>query len=540
MTHLAPEQLSALHDGALPPAELAAAQAHLVACETCRAELAALAALDASLDTALAYDPGDKYFADFAGRVQARIAAEAAAAAPTPVTPVRAVREAPKRWSWFAPSRFGFVGAAAALVMTAGLAWMMFGRTLAPSELMRPAAPAADVQEQRAERLPLAGTAEATGPVDAASPRAAKAPPAADDRSDVPALRREAKSSAPSASVPAPMALAAPSVNEQAAPPPVVALAPAEAEALTKQRATGATGSAEDRAAAPSPSAPLQKKSRANTLLGTAQGLLGGQQKPSATAPSLAPPTAAGKDALPLRGGRAGEITLMAESLPIDPPCGVVRDTRGTPVRGAQLTLLGATTRTSRSAADGTFCLERPVAGDTLVVMRVGFEPVRLVLVSSAALALALEPIGTLGSQEGLVTGRGDEAGFMQTPKLGRAAAPAADVYEHETAALRDAVSGAREAAAIAARERTPEAWERAAERWRAIAAATTAAPSYDASFRELSALREAMTLSPTSARAARFKQAAAAFVAGTPRTLPERATVQRWNIEAKRYSTYR
>lgn len=537
MTHLTSEQLSALHDRALAPAELAAAEAHLAACVACRAELAALAALDASLDTALAYDPGEKYFADFAGRVQARIAAEAAQAAPAPVAPVRAVREAPKHWSWFAPRSFGFVGAAAALVVTAGLAWMMFGRTLAPSELMRASAPAQDEQVQRDERLPLAGTADATGAVDAVVPQAAKASPAADGRSEAPGSRREAKSSAPSASIPSASEFTAPQGNEQAAPPPVVAPAPAEAEALTKQRATRAT---EDRAVAPSATAPLPKKARTNTLLGTAQGLLGGQQKPNATTPSLAPPTAAGKDVLQLRGGRAGEVTLMAESLPIDPPCGVVRDTRGTPVRGAQLTLLGATTRTSRSAADGTFCLEQPVAGDTLVVMRVGFEPVRLVLVSSAALALALEPVGTLGSQDGLVTGRGDDAGFMQTPRLGRAAAPAADVYEHESAVLRDAVSGAREAAAIAARERTPEAWERAAGRWRAIAAATTGAPAYDASFRELSALREAMTLSPTSERAARFKQAAAAFVAGTPRTLPERATVQRWNIEAKRYSTYR
>ena len=81
MTHLTDEQLNALHDGALAAAELAAAEAHVAACEICREALVGLAALDASLDAALEYDAGEAYFADFARRVDARISAEVAASA---------------------------------------------------------------------------------------------------------------------------------------------------------------------------------------------------------------------------------------------------------------------------------------------------------------------------------------------------------------------------------------------------------------------------------------------------------------------------
>ena len=167
MTHLSPEQLSALHDGALTGAELASAEAHLSACEACRVALTELAELDASLDAALAHDPGDAYFADFASRVQARIAAEAAAAQVAPAPVVRPIVPAPRRAPWFAPRAFGFAGAAAALVVTAGLAWMLFGRTLAPTDLMR-------ANEMRSERSQPAAGAPAESPLaDQAAPEPA-------------------------------------------------------------------------------------------------------------------------------------------------------------------------------------------------------------------------------------------------------------------------------------------------------------------------------------------------------------------------------
>ncbi|HEY6194157.1 MAG TPA: zf-HC2 domain-containing protein, partial [Candidatus Eisenbacteria bacterium] len=69
MTHLNDDQLSALHDGALAPAERAASEAHVADCEACRARLAELASLDEALGSALAHDPGEAYFATFADRV---------------------------------------------------------------------------------------------------------------------------------------------------------------------------------------------------------------------------------------------------------------------------------------------------------------------------------------------------------------------------------------------------------------------------------------------------------------------------------------
>jgi hypothetical protein len=565
VTHLTHEQLSALHDGALAPAELAAAEAHLATCETCRAELAGLAALDESLDSALTFDPGEAYFADFASRVSARIAAEAAAASEPPSAPVRAIREAPRRSWWATPRAFGFAGAAAALVVTAGVAWMMFGRTLAPGDLLRSSTPEPIAsQEQAAPRSAASDLAEGTPSTDGAGATAPREDEVAKARPELsqesPARAREVKTLANGEAVP--VRLTKPVTTQAelraqeqgpaekpaaAAPPPG-----AQGEAAAGQAANPSAPAPSATAAAPVPASPqAQMKQRAAGPAGgeapkpaeqlrSAWGNLRAMFRDSApaptSAPSLAAPPTMSKDAATRRALDSSQEGLSLAAAPIEPACGVVRDSRGAPVRGAQLTLLGARTRTTRSAADGTYCLDHPVVGDTLIVMRVGFEPVRFVLVSSEALALALEPVGTLGSKDGLVLGGGE----VRVTEPRGITAPGADVYERETATLRAVVAQAREAAAIAAREHTPEAWDRAAARWRGIAAATSGAPSYDAAFRELSALREALALAPSPERSERFKQAMTAYLAGTPRTLPERSTVQRWQVDLRRSSTYR
>ncbi|MEQ1832853.1 MAG: zf-HC2 domain-containing protein [Candidatus Eisenbacteria bacterium] len=568
MTHLSPEQLSALHDGALAGTDLASAEAHLSACEACRVAMTELAELDASLDAALAHDPGDAYFADFASRVQTRIAAEAAAAEVAPAPVVRPVVPAPRRSPWFAPRAFGFAGAAAALVVTAGLAWMLFGRTLAPTDLMR-------ANEMRSERSEPAAGAPAESPLaeqavpeptmqsapepgaqpgvgttperpavapfmkDAVPvsprPQAARAL-GSDERARATAHRQTSTESRTSGSVQPPAANEAMTpklmsevtgASEPAASGPAATATPAPAAAASPAPPSDARREAEARHdAAPSttPRAPA-----AGSAPSSGWGKLKAFTQPASPAPALA-------------GGTAKTRALVGQSLDlqqsaaaIEPACGVVRDSRGTPLGGAQLTLLGATTRSARSAKDGSFCLERPMVGDTLLVMRVGYEPVRLVLVSSSALALALEPVGTLGSQDGLVAGGGETRDRLGSALGARTRAPQPDVYARESVPLREAVSAARDAAAMAARERTSLAWERAAAAWRAIGAATTDAASYDARFREIAALREAWLLTPDAAHRERFEQAAAAFVVGTPRALPERATVQRWQQELRR-----
>ena len=575
MTHLSPEQLSALHDGALSPAELATAEAHLSACEPCRAALAELVALDESLGAALAHDPGDAYFADFAQRVQTRIAAEAAAAEVPPSPPVRPIVEAPGRTSWFTPRVFGFAGAAAALVATAGLAWMMFGRTEAPADLMRASAPQHASQDTGA-RSPDFAPLDAAGPpreelrgkrpdMPAEAPVIPGAQPMSPRPEFAPGRGRESEAQAKRADAPLAKSLPAGGASHDTrvladAPPAAVtaeeivpqaaAPAPVVAQELTRAKPSPENATPAPTVVTERPDAARQDSERkeqtakpgASTAWGSFKSALDRVQKarvPAANpAPTLAPapvPPASSKDGGARTALRDVSLGLSAGAVAIDPPCGVVRDSRGTPLGRAQLTLLGSTTRTTRSAKDGTYCLEHPMVGDTLLVMRVGFEPVRFVLVSSAALALALEPVGTLGSQDGLVAGRSEARDQLGSALQRPALAPASDVYAHEPALLREAVVAAREAAAMAARERTSEAWERAAAQWRAIGAATNGAPSYDARFRAISALREAMLLSPTAQRQQAFEQASAAYIAGTPRQLPERATVQRWQTELRR-----
>ena len=66
----------------------------------------------------------------------------------------------------------------------------------------------------------------------------------------------------------------------------------------------------------------------------------------------------------------------------------------------------------------------------------------------------------------------------------------------------------------------------------RAIAAGLSGAPGWEAGFQSLSALREAHRLEPSTTLAARLRAAMAAFVAAVPHSLPERATVLRWQAE--------
>src|SRR5690349_6207148 len=118
MNHLSDEQLSALLDDALTPGERATCDAHVAGCDACRARLADLSALDESLGKALTRDPGEGYFADFADRVAKRIAAGGA-------TPARPRRRS--LWSWLtSPRGLALAGSTAALLVTAGIAWMRF------------------------------------------------------------------------------------------------------------------------------------------------------------------------------------------------------------------------------------------------------------------------------------------------------------------------------------------------------------------------------------------------------------------------------
>ena len=560
MTHLTDDQLSAFLDGALAPAERAAYDEHLASCDVCPAKLAQLSSLDRALGTALTHDPGDAYFATFADRVTARIAA--GEAQPSAGTAAPAVRRSP--WAWLlSPRGLSFAGGMAALLLTAGIAWLRFQHVDAVSAL-RAAAPSGGGSRLKGSAAPKAAADEAvpepaaptlaptralTRPSEErAAPVPAPAPsPSRDDRSlearadagsqrarevkklangeSVPVTRSAPK---PDASAPVTQARLQSSAGQEAAGAPSAASKPTPAPAEMKRQAM-----AKQFFTAPPPAA-------LSAMPPAPQGVAEKDALAPGASAGLATDSQRTRNEVHFRGGRSSEELKLelADASPLAVQCGTVSETRGTPVAGVQITLLGASTRSSRSAADGSFCLPRAVVGDTLILMHVGFEPVRVVLTASTSLAFGLEPVGTLGSHAGLSTGAKSE-GLLRIPPAATGQlepsafkAPAPDVYARESDSVRNAVAKARERTTIARRDRSGDAWEAAASSWDGIAAMVSGHAGYDARFQSVSALREAWRAAPTPARAERLRARMAAFIAATPRTLPERATVLRWRGE--------
>ena len=238
------------------------------------------------------------------------------------------------------------------------------------------------------------------------------------------------------------------------------------------------------------------------------------------------------------RGGRSVVAMLQVSAADTLPGCGSVRDARGQPIAGAQLTAMHDGVRTARTGPDGRFCFDVLRAGDTLTVLHVGFDPLQIVVGPRTLLALQLEPVGTLGPEAGGLLTKGGAP--TAQPSAGEREAgsshfaPAPDVYAGQPEEIRDAVAAAREATGVARRERSAAGFEKAADLWTAVGARLSGAASYDARFQSLAALREALRAEPTADRAARLRQELAAFVAASPRSLPERATAVRWQSELR------
>jgi hypothetical protein len=239
-------------------------------------------------------------------------------------------------------------------------------------------------------------------------------------------------------------------------------------------------------------------------------------------------------------GGHTNDVRLDLGKLTALSPCGRVRDSRGRAISGAEITAVHNGVRTTRSAPDGSFCLGSLRTGDTLTVLHVGFDPVTVVVEPNTSLAIELQPVGTLGPQSSMFMGKGQppasltgalEAHEKKASDSARKA-PAADVYEGQPRGVRALVEEARAASVIAQREHTAESHETAAKAWADVALQVHGAPAFDSRFRYLSALREAYHLAPTDERGARLRSGLAAFVATAPASLPERATVQRWQAE--------
>jgi hypothetical protein len=539
MKHLTDDQLSARLDDALPERERAEADAHLAGCEACRARLAEYVVLEESLGRVLAPDPGEAYFADFAERVSARIAAEspavpagvsaaadmrAAADGADAADVTGATRAAPRRspWRWlFSPAGLSLAGSTAVLVMVAGLAWMRFQRHDGADALRTREEPAVPVPDWAAPAPDsfLVQPAPTTGQR-APSATSDAAPPAGASRA------REVVTTPSGDEAPA-----------RAGHPPKAGPAPAADRLQQRDAATPATPFAEMKRRALIPAQEKQQVRQEGATSDAASG-----------APAPAPATTSLRAPAPSEAKlQANEMQVTAE---VVPPCGTVHDTRGQPIAAAQIVALGGETRATRSGADGRFCMPSLKVGDTLSVWRVGYNPVRVVVASATSLALRMEPISTLGPEGGrMAVGRAQESetrSLDARTESGRlrfnAVAPKADVYASQPAEIRLAAADARSATDRARREGTAGAYERAASRWERIGAMATGQAMYDARFQAIAALREAHRLAPTWDRASHLRARLAQFVAIAPRTLPERDTAVRWQGElaARPKASYR
>jgi hypothetical protein len=210
--------------------------------------------------------------------------------------------------------------------------------------------------------------------------------------------------------------------------------------------------------------------------------------------------------------------------------CGKVRDSRGRVVAGAEITAVRNGVRTARTDAEGAFCVDGLGVGDTLTVMHVGFDPYTLVVTPMTSLAITLEPVGTLGPNATMLTGKPQASPSFSGALSQAAAAP--DPYASQSSGIRQLARDAREATAIAQREHTAPAFERAAKDWSTVLRQVKGAPADDARFQHVSTLRSAYQLEPTAEREGRLRKAITAYLALTPETRPERATVARWQAE--------
>jgi anti-sigma factor RsiW len=538
MKHLTDEQFSALLDGALPAAELSACEAHLEGCDTCRERLAEAGALDDTLEQSLAHDPGEAYFESFADRVAARIAGQGAGEAARSARPESTGGRS--LWGWLvSPRGLATAGSTAALVLVAGLAWVRFhepggmvATRRAPSDSpldsrLRLESESPAPSDQKAEPQEVALLPAPPSP-DAAPPPAghfagSPTPPQA-SRLQESAGAREVRR------------------NESGEDVPVRPSAPAAESRARDEATTSKLGMMKQRSAAPATGGALSLGAPAPA---PAPAPSSAKRSPAPTANE--PPAARALAPSPADGVASAERELdTSATTRALAPCGSVHDSRGRAVSGAQVVVVNDITRTSRTGADGSFCLPRLERGDVVSVLRVGYDPVRITVDEDSPLAVVMEPVGTLGPEagKGLVTPGAPSAGtrgFLSgtpkqvTPTMAKASAPVPDPYATQPANVREAVAAAREGAHVARRDRSADAMDAAALRWDAVTALVTGALVHDARFQALSLRRESLSATPTSERLTRFNVGLQLFLAQTPHDLPEYATALSWKSQFSR-----
>jgi hypothetical protein len=510
MTHLTPDQLSALLDGALEARARAAAERHLEACERCRAELASLASQDELVASALDHDPGEAYFEGFAGRVSERIRREGAAAR-------RGERPAGFLGWLSTPRGLALAGSVAAVIVVAGLV-LVQSRERMGADLRNPELAA---RERQVAPAPSGSGNEATpAPARPRPPGPAMAAPPSEDRvaeepADHPTPRapkgeqRSAKAAGRSTQAPqrgqeAPAVGAAQGdagggqvperLEEREADHTqqgqsrahMVPLRPDASGEQVPARPQAAAGLAQPQAQAPAP--PAQGPVTATRSFAKAlpdlksQGSAekgGARQDRKELATQAQPPmdglragvVGGQSQTAQTQNGAAGEGAAFGSGK----ICGVVRDPRGHPVAGAEVAVTESG-QSARTGVDGRFCLDAAEGERSLTILCLGYKQAhRAVAVGAAAapLEITLEPVEiTVGAARTLLGATSSTlargTSWPETLRVRAATAESLSAHAERSgeAARYDLAAGAWERLAV-----TSAGWPRGEARWRSAEA---------------------------------------------------------------------
>jgi hypothetical protein len=523
MKHLNDEQLGAQLDGARGAGAEEAAR-HLDSCEACRGRLAELASQDRALARALDHDPGEAYFASFADRVAARIAAPASERATASVNV-----------PWWTPRRLAWAGGALALALVAALA-VVLSRDNGPATMASKLAPRTEV----GGGSPHAALKSAPAPAATRSLEREAAPAPVSPRAQAPAPSQ--------LSVPAPSHAARLGArdevtrkaqkdtklraldargNEGAPVPTAAPTGPANAKA--EPRADASSGRAVEVKTLPNGEqvvvTPPNRPAGPNELLSRrARAFLKPPPEPARPGFATPPQEGAPAPAIPATGTLqrppANQALSREEASSTAAPfriCGAVRGPSGAPLAGATVSI-AETGASATSGPDGSFCLQASGERATLTAFAIGYQPYRAGVTladSGAPWTATLLPVETLAPP----TGGNVADDRVRFRKLG-------------TTAIETVQRAARDATRLAARQRTPEAWERAAGAWSEVAAAADApATRLEARFHVAEARMGAWRLAPTAARRAAAAAAIDTYVAAAPRG-PLRDLAEGWKRE--------
>jgi carboxypeptidase family protein/putative zinc finger protein len=543
-------ELSAHLDGALGRRSAEKAERHLAACKSCRAALAELASQDEALRPALTHAPDEAYFERFPARVEDRIRAAGLAGA-------QSRRPGAGFGSLFSPRGLAWAGAAATVVVGAGLA-LITTREVRPPELR---------DREIAER-------------------AAPSEPNAARRNEALALVPE---SAPREGTRSPSALAGREQDVITGSPSPTSLDGGRAtdrdraEALAKERsrATPRTKSQERKVGGSW--TPLTRRGALDAQrpsLGRAvpvQKNEAGEDVPVPRPgqPTFAPPppTSAAdeeeaarvrkkllaepmKDAKtwgstkslyrdgPVRRDSSKEYSFIdrtpsAAGQAMAPEgvaiaegrlCGQVLDTAGRPVTGAQVVVadLG---RTATTDARGGFCIGAPIGEHPLSVMAVGYSESRQTVRvggEQAAVRVLLAAVPVIEGPDIAAERPLAIRSFSPTQRI-------VDPYAGLSDTMQTVVREAQRLESDAARRRSATLFDASAARWERALRRLAAGPLELETRRNLAEARyRAWELGRNGRRAAAAIEALTAYVARAPSS-PERAQATRWLDQVRR-----